>query len=159
MVALTVLGIGNILMQDEGVGVRLMEAVRDARAWPAEAEFIDGGVGGLNLLNVIESAGQLVVFDAADMGLAPGQWRIFRPEDVAPDRSDGRLSMHDVPFLETLELCRRFSRCPPTVLLAVQPKSVDYGRQISAELQAVFPDLLAAGVRLLADALHGRGQS
>ena len=79
---LTVLGIGNILMRDEGVGVRLMEAVRDARPWPGEVEFIDGGVGGLNLLNIIEEAARLVVFDAADMGLPPGQAWV-----IAPSRS------------------------------------------------------------------------
>ena len=62
-----ILGVGNLLVGDEGVGVRLMEAVRDARPWPGEVEFIDGGVGGLNLLNIIEEAARLIVFDAADI--------------------------------------------------------------------------------------------
>ena len=53
MAKLTVLGIGNLLMRDDGVGVRLLEAVRNARAWLTDVEFIDGGAGGLNLLGVI----------------------------------------------------------------------------------------------------------
>ena len=151
MAAVTVLGIGSTLMRDEGVGVRLMEAVRDARDWPDDVEFVDGGVGGLNLLNVIESAERLVVFDAAEMGLSPGEHRIFRPEDVSARRSDRRLSLHDMPFLETLQLCERFTRRPPIVIVAIQPKEVAHGQQLSGDLAAAFDRLRDAAVQLVAD--------
>ena len=157
MSKLTVLGIGNILMQDEGVGVRLMEAVRDARDWPSDVEFVDGGAGGLNLLNVIEAAERLIVFDAAEMALAPGEHRTFRPEDLPADRSTGRVTMHDVPFLEALELCERFSRRPPTVILAIQPKTVDFGRQLSDELSSALARLVDAGVKCVAEACGSQG--
>jgi hydrogenase maturation protease len=101
MERLTVLGVGNVLMRDDGVGVRVLEAVRAARTWPGGAEFIDGGVGGLNLLNVIEQADRLVIFDAADLRLPPGQWRVITPEQVADEPAAGRLSLHDAPLLET----------------------------------------------------------
>jgi hydrogenase maturation protease len=151
---LTVLGIGNILMRDEGVGVRIMAQVRDSRAWPVEVEFIDGGAGGLNLLTVIERAKSLIVFDAADMGLAAGDFRVITPDQVTSDTA-GRLSLHDMPFIETLKLCEQFSTCPGDVtIMAIQPAVVDYGRELSEELKRAMPGLVAAGRKMVEEAIH-----
>ncbi len=149
MAKLTVLGIGNVLMRDEGIGVRLMEAVRDERPWPVEVEFIDGGAGGLNLLHIIEEAHRLVVFDAADMGLEPGQARVVVPEQVIQENLDDRISLHRIPFIETLKLAQQFFRRPPTSILAVQVQSVEYGRELSSALQAALPELAQKGIELI----------
>ncbi len=153
MAELTVLGIGNILMSDEGVGVHLLEAVRSSQQWGDSVEFIDGGAGGLNLLNVIEQASRLVIFDAADMGLEPGEFRV-----ISPDMADGppadRISMHDVPVTETLELCRQFLHAPDDVrIFAVQPQTVDFGRQLSEPIQAVFDKLVSAAAEVVETAM------
>lgn len=158
MAALTVLGIGNILRRDEGVGVRLMEAVRDRGGWPAEVEFIDGGVGGLNLLTIIEQAQRLIVFDAADMGLPPGEWRIIQPEQVEIEDLSDRVSLHRMPFIETLRLCEQYSRRPPTAILAIQPAELEYGRELSPALQAAMPALVQAGAAMVAQALASKDQ-
>ena len=150
MARFTVLGIGNILMQDDGVGVRLMEAVRDGSPWPADVEFIDGGAGGLNLLTIIEEAQRLIVFDAADMSLPPGEFRIITPEQIAQEDTSGRLSLHETSFVETLELCRQHTKSPQDVtILAIQPAIADYGRGLSPALQTAFPKLLTAGISLV----------
>ena len=155
MASLTVLGIGNILMQDDGVGVRVMEAVRDARDWPDDVEFIDGGAGGLNLLNIIESAEHLVVFDSAEMNLPAGEHRIIHPRQVAEHSPAHRVSLHDVPFIETLRLCETFSQAPDDiVLLAIQPDVVDFGRELTPALSAALGGLTAAGVALIAGTLE-----
>lgn len=154
MASLTVLGIGNILMQDDGVGVRLLEAVRCARDWPAEVEFIDGGAGGLNLLGVIESARQLIVFDAADLRLPPGRHRTVAAAELRAE-SPGRISLHDMPFTQTLHLCRQFLAAPDAVtILAVQPAQVDHGRELSPALQREFDTLVRAAVALVEGALR-----
>ena len=151
MAELTVLGIGNILMRDEGVGVRVMERARDARDWPAEVEFIDGGAGGLNLLNVLEAAERLIVFDSAEMKLKPGEHRIVAPRQVCDEPAEHRASLHDVPFMETLTLCGRFLHRPEDVkIFAIQPAVVDYGRELSDELKAAMPAIVAAAVELVA---------
>jgi hydrogenase maturation protease len=158
MTSTTVLGLGNILMSDEGVGVRLMEAVRDSRPWPADVEFIDGGVGGLNLLNLIEEARRLVVFDAADMALSPGDFRVLTPEQLAESPTEHRLSLHDVSFIETLGLCARFFRRPDVVkILAVQPRSIDYGRELSPQLRSALPGLIRAGAGLVVETAAAPG--
>jgi len=155
MAKLTVLGIGNILMSDDGVGVRVMEAVRDAREWGQDVEFIDGGAGGLGLLNVIEDAQAMIVFDAADMGLSAGQFRVITPEQASAD-TQGRISMHDAPFLETLALCEQFFRRPEEVLiLAIQPKIVDFGRGFSDELTAAFDGIVGVAEGLVSSKSAG----
>ncbi len=150
---LTVLGLGNILMRDEGIGVLLMEKVRDSLDWP-DVEFIDGGVGGLGLMSVIEQAQRLIVFDAAEMGLPPGSVRVIAPEQLRDDDA-GRMSMHDVSFAEVLRLCGQFFTAPQTVrILAIQPAVVDYGRKLSDELSAALPELIAAGTNLIKETLR-----
>ncbi len=152
MAKLTVLGIGNILMRDEGIGVRLSEAVMVAHDWPSEIEFIDGGAGGLNLLNFIEQAQAMLVFDAADMNLPAGEYRIIEPDQIVDDTPTHRISLHDEPFIETLKLCEQFTRRPDFVkIFAVQPKDIDFGREFSDEMQAAFDGLLAAGIEFVKD--------
>ncbi len=156
MAKLTVLGIGNLLMSDEGIGVRLLDAVKGARDWPEDVEFFDGGAGGLNLLDIIENAERLVVFDAAEMQLKPGAFRIVLPEQVVNDTPEHRISMHDVPFAETLKLCRRFTRCPEFIrVLAIQPKTIDFGRKLSEPITSAFDTLLEAAVDLVNKCLPG----
>ncbi|MBS3735256.1 MAG: hydrogenase maturation protease [Phycisphaerae bacterium] len=150
MIELTVLGIGNVLMRDDGVGVRVLERVRQVRDWPDAVEFVDGGAGGLNLINVLEAAERLVVFDSAEMNLAPGEHRVITPRQFGDAPAEHRASMHDAPFSETLALVSRFFHEPELVrVLAIQPKVVDYGRALSDELTAAMDHVTAAGVRLV----------
>lgn len=159
MANVTVLGIGNILMGDEGVGVRLLEAVQQARAWPEGVEFVDGGVGGLSLLSVIEQARRLIVFDAADfgeLGLKPGIARVIRLEqaDLEQEAAAGRMSLHQLPFAETLELCRRHLRAPDEVrILAIQVSSAQPGLTLSPALRASFEALTRQAVALIRESL------
>jgi len=159
MAGLTVLGIGNILMRDDGIGVRLMEAVRDSRPWPAEVEFVDGGAGGLALLDIIETAKMLVVFDAADMNLPPGESRLIQPDQLEDHPDPDRLSLHQMTFAQTLELCGRFLKKPPTVILAIQPKTVDYGRQIDREILDRWDSLVKFAADLVQSYLNRHDES
>ena len=91
----------------------------------------------------------LVVFDAAEMRLPPGTHRILAPQQLAPE-SGPSLSLHHMPFVQTLELAERFFRRPAQIaILAVQPEVVDYGRQLSPALSAAMPALVAAASDLI----------
>jgi len=154
MAELTVLGIGNVLMRDDGVGVYLLEAVRAARRWGENVEFIDGGVGGLRLLTVLESAKRLVVFDVADMQLPPGEFRLLGPGQLRED-GQGQWSLHEISFAETLRLCGQFCTVPGEVaIMAIQPADVTHGRQLSPTLAGEFDKLVDAAVKLVEGQLH-----
>lgn len=146
--SLTVLGIGNILMRDEGVGVHLMEAVRDGREWPQGIEFIDGGVGGLGLMLVLERSERMIVFDAADMNQPPGTSRLLDLDDIEDQQTDGMIGLHDMPFIQTVRLCEQFMHAPREVaIFAIQPARIEYGRELSPEILGRWGSLVqeAAG--------------
>lgn len=88
-----VLGIGNVLWADEGFGVRAVEALHEAYAMPAPVHLLDGGTQGLNLLQPVVEAGAVLVFDAIDFGLAPGELRVLRDREV-PAWSATKMSLH-----------------------------------------------------------------
>jgi hydrogenase maturation protease len=152
---ITVLGIGNILMQDEGIGIRVMEALRDSQPWPAQVGFIDGGVAGLGLINLIESAGRLLVIDAAQMGLPAGEFRFIRPEQIAQADAPHQLSLHDMPFVQTLDLCRQFLKAPSEVrIMAIQPGDMSQGIGVSAALATALEALVKAAGKELEEMIH-----
>jgi hydrogenase maturation protease len=139
-------------MQDEGIGVRVMEGLRDSRLWPAHVEFIDGGVGGLGLMNIIESAARLLVIDAAQMGLHAGEFRFVTPEQLAEDGDRHQLSLHDMPFGQTLDLCRQFLRAPSDVrIMAIQPGVASHGTSLSPTLSGAMGKLVQAASGALAE--------
>ena len=80
--AITVLGIGNLLWADEGFGVRCIEALQQRYEFAPHVQLIDGGTQGLYLIQHVQQAGKLLIFDAIDYGLAPGTLKLVeKPED------------------------------------------------------------------------------
>ena len=73
-----VVGVGNTLLQDDGIGIHIANFLRDDSRTPANYEIIDGGTIGLALLPDVEDADTLVIVDAAEIGEAPGTVRVFR---------------------------------------------------------------------------------
>jgi hydrogenase maturation protease len=154
MAKLTVLGIGNILMRDEGVGVRLLEALQADRAWSDDVEFIDGGVGGLSLMTIIEQARRLIVLDAAEMGLDAGQARVIEPSQVEQAPSEGMLSLHQLPFIQTLQLCAEHFAAPDLVrILAIQPALIESGLTLSPAMQSSMESLKRQAIELIESCL------
>ncbi len=136
-----VLGIGNILLRDEGVGVRVIEALADA-SLPAGVETLDGGTSGADLLDAIADRRRLIVVDAVDAKAAPGSVLRFTPDELAAD--DTRtVSLHEFGLLETLAAARRLGCAPAeVVILGVQPKVVAAGLELSAEVAAAVPGVI-----------------
>jgi len=133
-----VLGVGNILLSDEGIGVRVIEELKRRYTLPPNVEAIDGGTASLQLLWQIEEADYLIVVDAADGGASPGTvFRFTRQEShfALPQKA----SLHQVGLLEVLSLAEMHKRCPPTVIIGVQPKKLAPGLSLSPELEASIP--------------------
>lgn len=121
---ITVLGIGNILLTDEGFGVRVVEKLYDEYEFPENVSLVDGGVLGISLLGVIAEAKHLIVVDAVKNKQPPGT--LYRLEkDELPERILLKNSLHQTDFLETLTLCQAIDKIPETtVVLGVEPEDI-----------------------------------
>jgi hydrogenase maturation protease len=133
------LGIGNVLLGDDGVGIRLVERLRTEPAIGA-ATFIDGGTLGFSLLGYIETADAMLVVDAAELGEVPGTVCVF--ENEAMDRflaSPRRRSVHEVGLCDLLDMARLLDRVPRRrALLCVQPCTIAWGDALSPAVADTF---------------------
>jgi len=121
---ITVLGVGNILLRDEGVGIRVIEKMQERYEFPEHVSIVDGGTLGLSLLGVISEADILIVVDAVKNGEKPGSLYRLEGEEV-PKRILAKNSLHQVDLLETLTSCQAFDKVPETVILGVEPLDIE----------------------------------
>lgn len=138
-----VLGVGNILLRDEGVGVRVIETLRRANL-PPEVELYDGGTIGADLLDVIADRRKVIVIDAVLGDFEPGCVLRMTPTNLAPREQPGA-SLHDFGVLETLTLARQMNAEPKeVVLIGVKPFRVEYGLELTPEMQKLVPRIAEA---------------
>lgn len=130
-----VLGIGNTLLRDDGVGVRVIERLREEVQTPGPV-FVDGGTLSFSLLELVEAADALLVADAAELGEAPGTVRLY--EGAAMDRflrSPRHRSVHEVSLSDLLDMARISDGLPERrAILSIQPRTVAWGETLSATL-------------------------
>ncbi len=125
-----VLGLGNILMGDEGVGVHVVRAL-EQHTLPSGVECLDGGTGGFTLLEPLQSAGRVIMVDAADDGNPPGTVTRTTPHfsrDYPPT-----LTAHDIGVKDLLDIFYIQGGGPEVVLYAI---AIDPRQPISMELSA-----------------------
>jgi hydrogenase maturation protease len=138
-----VIGLGNPLMGDDGLGLAVLDELRSGSALPPEVELVDGGTWGINLLPVIEDADELILIDAIDVGAAPGTF-VRLEHDRLPRYLATKISPHQVDLRDVLGLAELRGTLPAdTVALGLQPASV--------ELRNALSDVLRCRVGELAD--------
>jgi hydrogenase maturation protease len=147
------LGIGNLLLQDEGVGIHMVEHVRRCYVFPEGFQALDGGTMGLELLPYLEEVHQVVIVDAIADGQPPGT--LVRLEhDAIPMALQHKLSPHHVGLSDLLAVARLRGNLPATtVLIGIEPYTLEPGMELSAAMQARLP-VLVQGVL---DELHTLG--
>jgi hydrogenase maturation protease len=151
--SITVLGIGNLLWADEGFGVRCIEALQQRYEFAPQVQLIDGGTQGLYLVQHVQAARQLLIFDAIDYGLPPGTLKVVEDDDVPRFMGAKKMSLHQTGFQEVLMLAQLTERYPERVLLVgCQPAQLDdYGGSLTALVRDAMEDALALGVAALRD--------
>jgi hydrogenase maturation protease len=143
-----VLGIGNLLMQDEGVGVRVIEALGQLTL-PSEVELYDGGTAGCDLIDILADRRKVIVVDALQNDDPPGTILRLTPDDLLM-AGNGALSLHELGLPETLAMTRRLGCAPrEVVVLAVRPAVVDWGVELSPIIAALIPRLIELILREL----------
>lgn len=136
-----ILGVGNLLLSDDGVGVRVVERLERARALPEGVQTLDGGTCGLDLMQYLEGVDQLVVVDAANFGQPPGT--IQRLEgDAVPAFLAQKVSPHEINLPELLFSAKLVGIYPSrVVVLGIQPESLEVGLELSPAVAARVDEL------------------
>ena len=123
-----VMGIGNTLLQDDGVGVHVTELFKSSQQADDNLAILDGGTIGLSLLPEVEDAGKVVIVDASEMGESPGTIRIFRNGEIDQQLSGKRRSVHEVALYDLFSAAAIRDRSPDErVLIAIQPSCTEWG--------------------------------
>jgi hydrogenase maturation protease len=121
----TVLGVGNILLSDEGFGVKVVLKMIQNYQFPENVCLVDGNVLGLSLLGTISESDYLIVVDAIKNNEEPGTIYRIDAEDI-PKRIRAKNSLHQVDFLEALTLCQALDSVPETVVIfGVEPRDIE----------------------------------
>jgi hydrogenase maturation protease len=139
-----VLGVGNVLLGDEGVGVHAVRKLRE-KALPPHVDVVDGGTAGVDLLGLIDGYAKVIIIDAVDAGEPPGSVFRFTPEDIPTGDREVPLSLHQSEVLEILRLGEYLGQdLPPVVIYAVQPQAMDWNTSLSAPVEQQMGLLLEA---------------
>jgi hydrogenase maturation protease len=147
-----VLGVGNPLMGDDGVGVAVIEQLW-GEPLPQGVEVVDAGTGGLDLVHLIEESDAALLIDAVEMGAEPGALRWLRPQAVQRDGELYHLSLHETRLGAVLRWLEWLGCQTPVWILGVQPASVRFGKGLSLPVQRAVPQ----AVRLVRDWLAKGG--
>ena len=143
------LGIGNLLWADEGFGVRVIEQMQKHYRFADNVKIIDGGTQGVYLIEHVQAADVLVVFDAVDYGLTPGELKRVENDDVPSFLGAKKMSLHQTGFQEVLAMAQMLDDYPEHLLLiGVQPEELeDYGGSlrdcVKAQIQPAIDLALA----------------
>jgi hydrogenase maturation protease len=139
---LLVLGLGNVLLEDDGVGASAVAVLRERYTVPSGVRVLDGGTLGLSLLPYLQSADALILVDAVRTDAAPGSLVRLTGDDVAPAVAT-RLSPHQVGVADLLDGARWLERYPrQVVLLGIVPESMELAVGLSSRVRAALPSLV-----------------
>jgi hydrogenase maturation protease len=144
-----VLGIGNTLLTDEGVGIHVLQALEPELAhWP-EVTLLDGGTLSFTLAGPIEDADALIVVDAANIRSRPGGWTLLKGEEMdAFLMGNRKASVHEVGLTDLRAIAILAGHWPEKrAMLAIQPQIIDWGEQPTPAVAAAIPSVCAAIVQ------------
>lgn len=132
---IVVLGCGNLLLKDEGFGVHIVRELQNMKL-PENVKVLDGGTGGLAILDMLRGADRAIIVDAMKLGLEPGTIKIFSMKDL-PAPSAFPPSAHELDLVAALRVGEELQTLPDEVtVIGVEVKKADeFGAELSGELR------------------------
>ncbi len=134
----SVVGIGNVLLRDEGVGCHVAHALE--RISLRDVQIVDAGTS-FDVLQLHTGADKLVVVDAVRGGGMPGQIYRFELDDLSLEQKP-LMSLHDMSLVDNLRLMQLWRNIDEAVIIGVEPKDIDWGLELSPELQEKMPRII-----------------
>lgn len=145
----TILGIGNVILRDEGFGVRVLEYLDSRYEFPDSVQLVDGGTLGIELTQYLTGTKKLLVIDSINGGREPGTTFIFRNDQVMAHFQD-KLSAHEVGIQDVLALLTVTGKSIPEIaVIGAQPCSVEAGVELTDEMQALLPKMAKQALDIL----------
>jgi hydrogenase maturation protease len=136
-----VVGVGNLIMRDDGFGVHLVRLLAEENL-PGDVELFDGGTLGPEMLPWLEGREKIIFIDAVDAGMEPATLFRFAPHDIRYQMEE-KTSIHQIGLIDTLSMAELMGTAPDeVVIIGVQPKVVDWGEDLSPELEKVLPKVM-----------------
>jgi hydrogenase maturation protease len=133
-----VLGLGNILLRDEGLGVRAVEALQQMRL-PDNVDVLDGGTASMALLDTLSNRDKVIVIDAVRCNNTPGTLYRLAPKDISTGKGT-QTSVHQIGLLDALAHIECLGDAPREVVIyGVEPKEIDWGMELTPEVEAAIP--------------------
>ncbi|GCL66892.1 HyaD/HybD family hydrogenase maturation endopeptidase [Veillonella tobetsuensis] len=147
--SIVVLGVGNILLTDEGLGVHVVKELKENYNFTPEISLIDGGTMGMELLTYMRAMKRILLIDAINGGEAPGTVYEFPHRELEQYFTE-HISVHEVGMQDILRI-RAIQENPleDAIVIGVEPESLEIGFEPSAPVQAVLPEVKERVLRVL----------
>lgn len=138
--SILILGIGNRLLSDEGVGMHMLQYLAAHYPSLAGVELLDGGTLSFTLAGYLARTRALIVLDAAQLGAPPGTVRLFEGAAMDAFLRGKRDSVHEVGLADLLDMARLTGELPERrCLIGIQPRALEWGEQPTPEVAAALP--------------------
>ncbi|MCP4452231.1 MAG: hydrogenase maturation protease [Planctomycetes bacterium] len=139
-----VLGLGNPIMSDEGVGPALVQRFMDKAEDYALTEFVDVGTGGFSLLYHLEGVDRVVFIDCALMGDEPGTLRRFTCDQVQTVKRLAHFSLHEGDLLTLIDKAKELGQCPEEIVIfGIEPELIEFGLGLTETLSGRMDEYVA----------------
>ncbi|KYZ75036.1 hydrogenase HupD [Anaerosporomusa subterranea] len=149
MTNIAIVGIGNILLSDEGLGVRVVEELQRGYVFSPDIHVVDGGTLGLDLVQLLSGCERLIVVDAVAGGQPPGSLYVLHGDEIA-DYFRGKISLHEAGIREVLRMLEVMEKpLPEVVILGLEPGSIEWGFSLSPAVADNLAQAVDAIVRQL----------
>jgi len=136
-----ILGVGNLLLSDEGVGVHIAQQMM-AMEMPPEVQVVEGGTDGFGRIDVIVQAERMILIDAVKGGGEPGSIYRFEIEDCPPYPDIFKTSIHQISILEVINLSSLIGSTPRTTIIGIEPACMEMGMNLSPVVAAKIPTVI-----------------
>ncbi|OOM80760.1 HyaD/HybD family hydrogenase maturation endopeptidase [Clostridium sp. BL-8] len=135
-----IIGIGNILLKDDGVGVYVIRKLEDEKL-PATVELVDGGTSTLDTLSYFLEYNKVIVVDCLRAGHKPGTIYKINPEEIK-DYKQENLSIHDVQILDVVKMANMLAKFPKVVIFGVEPEEICLDTEMTDNIKNKIPEII-----------------
>ncbi len=133
-----ILGVGNLLLGDDGFGVHLINSLAET-SFPPNVQLLEAGTVSHQLIPLLREIDHLIIIDVVEAGDAPGSIFRFSPEDMQFSKEQ-MVSLHQISLIDVLMMAEMTGGRPKTIIIGVQPKDVSsWSLELSDEVRAVIP--------------------